>query len=132
MGASFLLTKQIYYAAVARDLGYKSVLNAIKRSNHKVSITKKRCQATTRNQLWKQACLNTWAQLLVQFRETMPEDTDGAIVNNSSLIKRELIKKEGLKLAFDQIGWWDEKHIPQVCGEINRETLISFLLMKKG
>jgi hypothetical protein len=44
----------------------------------------------------------------------------GAIVNNPSLIERELIEEEGLTLAVDKNGWWDEKYIPQVYSEINR------------
>jgi hypothetical protein len=32
------------------------------------------------------------------------------------------IKENKLTLLLHQIGWWDEKHIPQVCGEVNDIT----------
>jgi hypothetical protein len=123
-GASFKLTTAIYNALITAPQGkppvfYSAIYRAITNSNHKVSITEKRCQASNRNSMWRQARFNASAQLLVCLGGTIPEETGGAVVNDPSLVDVNRLKREGLMMKLEQIGWWDEKHIPQVVGEVS-------------
>jgi hypothetical protein len=126
-GASFKLTAALYNTLIKKPddlppIGLKAIYNSIKKSNHKVSITQSRCQATDRNLAWKQARFNAATQLLVRFGKPVPKNTSGAVVSDPKTIDIEAIKNNKLTLTLDCIGWWDEKHIPQVCGEVNDIT----------
>jgi hypothetical protein len=123
-GASFKLTVAIYNALVSAPQGrppiyYSAIYRAITNSNHRVSITERRCQANDRNRMWRQARFNASSQLLVRLGGAMPEDTSGAILSDPSLVDAQRLKREGLMINLEQIGWWDEKHIPQVVGEVS-------------
>jgi hypothetical protein len=123
-GASFKLTTAIYNALISVPQGkppifYSAIYRAITNSNHKKSITERRCQASDRNSMWRQARFNACAQLLVRLGGTIPENTGGAVVSDPSAVDVDRLKSEGLMMKLDQIGWWDEKHIPQVVGEVS-------------
>jgi hypothetical protein len=123
-GASFKLTAEIYNSLVTGQQNlppvyYSAIYRAIIESNHKVTRTLKRCQASDRNTMWRQARFNSCAQLLVRLGGTIPSDTNGAVVSDPSAVDPKQIKEAGLELELEQIGWWDEKHIPQVVGEIS-------------
>jgi hypothetical protein len=49
----------------------------------------------------------------------IPTETNGAVVTCLPAVDKERIKRKGLELSIYQIGWWDEKHIPQVIGSKN-------------
>jgi hypothetical protein len=98
---------------------YSAIYRAITKSNHKTTITERRCQASDRNSMWRQARFNACAQLLLRLGGTMPTDTSGATVTDPSTIDIDTLKEKGLMLNLDQIGWWDEKHIPQIVGEVS-------------
>jgi hypothetical protein len=126
-GASYKLTSALYNSLIKKPddlppVGLKAVYNSIKKSNHRVSITQSRCQATDRNLAWKQARFNAAAQLLLRFGTPIPENTAGAVVSDMNAVDKTLIQQNKLTLSLHQIGWWDEKHIPQVCGEVNDIT----------
>jgi hypothetical protein len=123
-GASYRLTTEIYNALVTGPQNlppvyYSAIYRAITESNHKTTRTSKRCQASDRNTMWRQARFNACSQLLVRLGGTMPSDTNGAVVSDPAAIDPDRIKEAGLDLELEQIAWWDEKHIPQVVGEIN-------------
>jgi hypothetical protein len=126
-GASFQLTTAIYNALVTGPQNlppvyYSAIYRAITESNHKVSRTSKQCQASDRNKFWKQARFNSCAQLLVRLGGSIPDDTNGAVVTDPSAVDPERLKNKGLTLDLEQIAWWDEKHIPQVVGEISEQN----------
>jgi hypothetical protein len=109
-GASFKLTAQIYNALVTGPQNlppvyYSAIYRAITESNHKVTRTLKRCQASDRNTMWRQARFNSCAQLLVRLGGTIPSDTNGAVVSDPSAVDPKRIKEAGLELELEQIGW---------------------------
>lgn len=123
-GLSYRLTSDVYNACVSEPQGlqpilYSAVHGAISKSNHKISQTQKRHQASARNLIWRQARFNSCAQLLVRFGLPMPRDTKGAVVSDPEAININNITNNNLTLSLDQIGWWDEKHISQVVGCIS-------------
>jgi hypothetical protein len=50
---------------------------------------------------------------------TIPENTGDAVLSDPSAVGVDCLKREGLMMNLDQIGWLDEKHIPQVVGEVS-------------
>jgi hypothetical protein len=123
IGGSFTLTTAIYNLLyrTPNDLPpikCKAVHNSIKNSNHKLVFTSKVHQASNRNLGWKQARFNSCLQLLVRFGLPVPADTSGAVVSDAAHVERTKIIENNLTLSIYQIGWWDEKHIQQVVGDI--------------
>jgi hypothetical protein len=127
-GASFKLTTAIYNVLITAPQGkppvfYSAIYRAVTNSNHKVSITERRCQASNRNSMWRQAWFNASAQLLVCLGGTISEDMGRAVVSDPSLVDVNHLERGGLMFKLEQIGWWDEKHIPQVVGGLISITI---------
>jgi hypothetical protein len=99
-----------------QPLGYRALWGAIQRSNFLLSKTKLQHQASNNRPAWVQARFNACYQLAVRFGLDIPTDTNGAKVTCLPAVDKERIKQKGLQLSIHQIGWWDEKHIPQVIG----------------
>ena len=119
---SFRITAGMYNALIRAPLGlspigYTSIYNTIKRSNHKVVRTEKIHQASDRNSTWVKARFQANSQLMVRFGMEYPANTSGMKVQDPKFICKETINKEKLTLTIHQIGWWDEKHIKQIVGD---------------
>ena len=121
--ANFRITTAIYNACIRAPLnlppiGFTAIYNAIKRSNHKLVRTEKTTQQSDRNLVWKQARFNACSQFIVRFGMEYPEgNTSGAELSDPNIISVEKIKEDNLDLVIEQVAFWDEKHIEQVCGE---------------
>jgi hypothetical protein len=50
---------------------------------------------------------------------TIPDNTGSAVLSDQSAVDVDHLKSKRLMMKLDQIGWWDEKHIPQVVGEVS-------------
>lgn len=50
--------------------------------------------------------------------KTIAREHSDIVVSDLSAVNRKGLEKEGLILSLHQIRWWDEKHIPQVVGEV--------------
>jgi hypothetical protein len=127
LGCSLTVATKLYNVLVRKPQGLQGISKTpierlIKTSNHVVLKTESISQASDNKLFWKQARFNSCSQLLVRFGEEMPIDTNGATVNNVNQIDKELIKRNDLGLSVHQIGWWDEKHIQQVVGEVKQES----------
>ena len=125
--SSFRTTAGMYNALIRAPLGldpigYTSIYNTIKRSNHKVVRTEKIHQASDRNSSWVKARFQANSQLMVRFGMEYPANTSGMTVQDPKYICKDTIEKEKLTLTIHQIAWWDEKHIKQIVGDFRDYT----------
>lgn len=120
---SFRITHGIFNACIRAPmglppLGYTAIYNSIQNSNCKVVRTIKTNQQSDRNIIWKQARFQSLSQLVVRFGHEFPQgNTSGAKLMDEKYISKEKIEEKDLGLVIQQMGFWDEKHIEQVCGE---------------
>ena len=84
--------------------------------------TKTTCQQSDKNYIWVKARFQANAQLLARFGIDLPDDTCGMKIQDQAYINQEKLRKAGHDCQVEQIGWWDEKHIEQVVGELKKET----------
>ena len=128
VNGSFRITADLFNACIRGPaglppIGYTSIYNAIKKSNHAVVKTQKRPQSSNSNLIWVQARFQAASQMIVRFGLEYPEDTAGAKVSDLKYINRDLLEAGGHTFGIHQVAWWDEKHVEQVVGELRDHTL---------
>ena len=107
-------------------VGLTAVYNTIHRCNYEKTRTKNVPQTNIKNEIYRQARYNWFAQFLARLGEKIPEDDDSEYRKRlkNEWIDYDKLKEEKLNMELSQIGFWDECHIKQFVGCDNDETYI--------
>ena len=107
-------------------VGLTAVYNTIHRCNYEKTRTKNVPQTNIKNEIYRQARYNWFAQFLARLGEKIPEDDDSEYRKRlkNEWIDYDKLKEEKLNMELTQIGFWDECHIKQFVGCDNDETYI--------
>ena len=107
-------------------VGLTAVYNTIHRCNYEKARTKNVPQTNIKNEIYRQARYNWFAQFLARLGEKIPEDDDSEYRKRlkNEWIDYDKLKEEKLNMELSQIGFWDECHIKQFVGCDNDETYI--------
>ena len=133
-GNSYETTTKVFNATHCADnsipkIGLRAIYNAIQRCRFIVSSTESIPQTDENNQFHHQARFNWFCQLHTRFGGTVETPHIEGVLEYRERLNNEWINKEmleQLKLTFvpEQIAFWDEIHIYQVCGDHHDKTLI--------
>ena len=107
-------------------VGLTAVYNTIHRCNYEKTRTKNVPQTNIKNEIYRQARYNWFAQFLARLGEKIPEDDDSEYRKRlkNEWIDYDKLKEEKLNMELSQIGFWDECHIKQFVGCDNDETYL--------
>ena len=106
-----------------------AIYNAIQRCRHIVVSTEAIPQTDQNNQFHRQARFNWFCQLHARFGERVETPNVEGVLECRERLKDEWINKENLETSNhlfvpEQIAFWDEIHIYQVCGDHKDHSLI--------
>ena len=140
-GNSYQTTTRIFNATHRCEenlprCGLTAIYNAIQRCRHIIVSTEAIPQTDQNNQFHRQARFNWFCQLHARFGERVETPNVDGVLEYRERLKDEWINKEKLEesnLLFvpEQIAFWDEIHIYQVCGDHRDHSLI-FARNEKG